>query len=471
MTDKDELVSELNARIEKLQSQKNSLLKEMDAIEERFEASDNTYRKYFPYVIDLVKDENSPYADVLKDLSKALKKGHSFGKIEYILKQIQEKIYREEPDTNRKKKKKAPFLSGMFTSSSSRDLDEFKQGFMDIVNSLKSVMGTEYISDLNKIGGRIASAQDLKELSAIREDLFSRLRHYLAGVTTDREKIARFVQDIVKKILDIEAGLDGSFQHAGEVVKSGREFNAFLKTELGQMKNSLDVAKNLEELKAQVSGRLTAIEDALKTKREKDKALQKGGEKSREAFQSDFQKLKQELEQATRRSKELESRLNRDPLTNAFNRRAYDQKINDEMERFLRYNTVFSLLMLDADHFKAINDNYGHAVGDKCLQEIIKRTGPLLRKNDMLARYGGEEFVIVMPETSGKGAEQVAEKIRQTIEKIEFIYRQETVRVTVSIGVSQVKQEDRSHKELFDRVDTAVYQAKEEGRNRVVRID
>ncbi|MFO7749782.1 MAG: diguanylate cyclase [Desulfobacteraceae bacterium] len=471
MSDKDKLVAELNERIEKLQSQKNSLLKEMDAIEERFEASDNTYRKYFPYVIDLVKDENSSYSDVLTDLSKALKKGESFGKVEYILKQIQEKIYREDPDTNRKKKRKSPFLSGMFASSRSRDMDEFKQGFTDIVNSLKSVMGTQYISDLNKIGGRIALAEDLKELSAIREDLFARLRHYLAGVTNDREKIARFVQDIVKKILDIESGLDSSFQHAGDVLQSGREFNSFLKTELGQMKNSLDVAKNLDELRVEVSERLTSIEDALKTKREKDDALQEGGEKNRKAFQSDFQKLKQELDQATRHSKELETRLNQDPLTKAFNRRAYDQKIIDEMERFLRYNTVFSLLMLDADHFKAINDNYGHAVGDKCLQEIIKRTAPLLRKNDMLARYGGEEFVIVMPETSGKGAEQVAEKIRQTIEKIEFIYRQETVRVTVSIGVSQVKQEDRSHKELFDRVDTAVYQAKEEGRNRVVRID
>jgi diguanylate cyclase len=157
-----------------------------------------------------------------------------------------------------------------------------------------------------------------------------------------------------------------------------------------------------------------------------------------------------------------------DQLTGAYNRRAYDKKIVDEMERFLRYGTLFSLLLIDADKFKNINDRYGHAIGDRCLQEIIKKSMPLLRKNDMLARYGGEEFVVIMPQTDGPGAEEAAEKIRQTIEKIEFLYKNEKVRVTVSIGVSQVKEGDKTHQQIFERADIAVYKAKANGRNQVL---
>jgi diguanylate cyclase (GGDEF)-like protein len=93
---------------------------------------------------------------------------------------------------------------------------------------------------------------------------------------------------------------------------------------------------------------------------------------------------------------------------------------------------------------------------------------PLLRKNDMLARYGGEEFVVIMPETDGEGAREAAEKIRQTIEKIEFIYKKDKVKVTVSIGVTQSREGDENHEQIFERSDIAVYQAKEQGRNRVV---
>jgi diguanylate cyclase (GGDEF)-like protein len=125
-------------------------------------------------------------------------------------------------------------------------------------------------------------------------------------------------------------------------------------------------------------------------------------------------------------------------------------------------------LVIDADKFKNINDTYGHAIGDRCLQEIIKRTQPLLRKSDMLARYGGEEFVVIMPETDTKGAMKVAEKIRQTIEKIEFLYKEDTVRLTVSIGVSCIKEGDKSPMDLFGRADMAVYKAKENGRNQVM---
>ena len=469
---KDKTIYELSSRIEKLQSQKNSLLKEINALEEQYETSEKIYRKYFPYILDVFTDNSSPYKPVLKDLSIALKKGESSGKIEYILKQIQNLIYKEEPHTDKEKKEKPSFFEGIFSSSQTgeNNLKNFKQGYEDIVNSLKSTMGTPYIEKLNKIGSRMSSAGNLRALSISRDELFALLQKYLSEVTNDREKISQFVKEIVKKILEIETGLDWSLKKTQDAMQSSSGFKSFLKVELKEMKTSLDLARNLEDLKTAVSGRLTHIEEALKKKTAKDQAVQKAVQTNVSSFHASFFKLKHELEEATKHAQDLETRLNYDPLTKAFNRRAYDMKIKEEMERFLRYGTVFSLLVMDADHFKKINDKYGHSIGDRCLKEIIKRTAPLLRKNDMLARYGGEEFAVIMPGTDGKGAEQVAEKIRQTIERIEFIYREDIVRVTVSIGASEVKQEDASHMDLFNRADTAVYQAKEGGRNRVVRL-
>jgi len=178
--------------------------------------------------------------------------------------------------------------------------------------------------------------------------------------------------------------------------------------------------------------------------------------------------LKKELDQAIKHSKDLETKLNQDPLTKVYNRRAYVKRISNDMDRFLRYKTIFSILVIDIDFFKKVNDTYGHAIGDKCLQEITRRTMPVLRKNDMLARYGGEEFVVIIPETPSSGAVVVAEKIRAKIEKIEFIYKADTIRMTVSIGVSEVKEGDSSHETVFERADAALYRAKSEGRNRVM---
>ena len=92
----------------------------------------------------------------------------------------------------------------------------------------------------------------------------------------------------------------------------------------------------------------------------------------------------------------------------------------------------------------------------------------LIEKNDMLARYKGEEFVIILPETDKVGAKATAEKIRKTIERVEFLYKSKKIKVTVSIGVSQSRKDDKNHLQIFERVDIAVYKAKEEGRNRVV---
>lgn len=462
----DEKIVVLKEQVKKLLSQKDSLVKELDAVEEKFENQDRLYRKYFPVIIDTVAAGDTHFEGVCKDLSGALKKGASFVKIEYIFEQLKTAMIKEGIGPLAPKKKRGIFAS-LIKSSSHNFIDDFRQSYQDILNTLRSTLDKKYVTRMDNITTRILSAQDIQDIADIRESIFGLVFVYIAEANQDREKINSFVQDIVGKILDIEAKFAFSHDQTNSLFLSNSGFETLLSTELTGLQTTSEVATSLDDLKLQITQRLASIEQALTKKQLKEKAIQAAFEKNRNIFKTGFAILKQKLNEATQHSEQLEEKLNQDQLTGSFNRRAYDKKMEDEMERFLRYGTQFSLLLIDADKFKNINDRYGHAIGDKCLQEIIKRSLPLLRKNDMLARYGGEEFVVIMPETDAVGAKEAAEKIRQTIEKIEFLYKRETVRVTVSIGVTQVQEKDTSHLQVFERADVAVYKAKAKGRNQV----
>lgn len=158
-----------------------------------------------------------------------------------------------------------------------------------------------------------------------------------------------------------------------------------------------------------------------------------------------------------------------DPLTKALNRRALADRLASEMERVRRYNTTISVLLIDLDHFKLINDTYGHLTGDDALVEVAALLQRVVRAVDVVARYGGEEFVVVLPETGPSGAAAFAERLRELIESQSFASaRGVPVRLTTSIGVAAYPGFGvESVEDLFAAADQALYRAKTEGRNRV----
>jgi len=158
----------------------------------------------------------------------------------------------------------------------------------------------------------------------------------------------------------------------------------------------------------------------------------------------------------------LEGTVNYDSLTNIHNRRSFAEFLHKEIARCERYHKVFSLIMLDIDYFKKINDGYGHDIGDKILQELTGIVSQSIRKSDLFARVGGEEFAVVASETSLADARLLAEKIRKKVEENVFV---KNLKVTISLGVSQYKSKDDTNT-IFKRADNALYKAKENGRNR-----
>ncbi|MGQ9536078.1 MAG: diguanylate cyclase [Actinomycetota bacterium] len=158
-----------------------------------------------------------------------------------------------------------------------------------------------------------------------------------------------------------------------------------------------------------------------------------------------------------------------DGLTKIYNHRFFQELFDKEYKRSLRYNTVFSLIMLDIDFFKKLNDTYGHLFGDEILKETAALIKGCLRSMDILARYGGEEFAILLPETDLESAVQTAERIRMAMENHDFTSPEgKPVRVTVSQGVTSFPSPDvQDRSDIVAKADAALYEAKESGRNQV----
>jgi len=184
--------------------------------------------------------------------------------------------------------------------------------------------------------------------------------------------------------------------------------------------------------------------------------------------------LQKRLQEATRETEHLKRELNRatreamiDPLTGLHNRRALEQKLRELFEDFRRKNRVFSVIMMDIDHFKVVNDRYGHKIGDELLQIVGATLFETLKGKDFPVRYGGEEFAVLLPDTVLADAYAVAEIIRTGIFNKKFKIKQtgeRLRRLTVSLGVAQMQEGD-TPETVLERADQALYLAKNSGRN------
>jgi diguanylate cyclase len=184
-------------------------------------------------------------------------------------------------------------------------------------------------------------------------------------------------------------------------------------------------------------------------------------------YHAAMQRLEDSLCRLKDAHRQLEGLSRRDSLTPVNNRRALMEALSLEFHRSRRYRHPFTLLFLDVDHFKGINDRHGHAFGDHVLIHMVQLAKGIIRPPDIIGRYGGEEFVIGLVECDRGGALQIAERIRLKVAQTPFAWEQHATAVTVSIGVAVLSPEIDQVETLVTRADKAMYHAKRKGRNRV----
>lgn len=162
----------------------------------------------------------------------------------------------------------------------------------------------------------------------------------------------------------------------------------------------------------------------------------------------------------------LETSNRTDGLTGIFNRKHWESRLSEEFNRNRRHSVPLSLIMLDIDHFKRLNDGYGHLCGDEVLQAVAQNIGKNLRDIDVLGRYGGEEFGVLLPNTELAGACIVAERLRAGVENLALRYQEQELKVTVSLGVAELSADMERYDRLIAQADERLYQSKRAGRNR-----
>lgn len=181
-----------------------------------------------------------------------------------------------------------------------------------------------------------------------------------------------------------------------------------------------------------------------------------------------YRGVDRDITQRKKAEEKLKYMATHDALTGLYNRKVLDKLIIDEVGRSERYGHPISIFMLDIDHFKQINDTYGHQTGDTVLQNIASIMVNSIRKMDYAARYGGEEFIIVLPETSLAEAEEMAERLCFSIAEHSFLTKDDKkLNITASIGVATFPEHAQSWKDLIHAADNAMYAAKKAGRNQV----
>jgi diguanylate cyclase len=316
-----------------------------------------------------------------------------------------------------------------------------------------------------------------------------RIANLLVSCIRGLKKSLPVDDELAKKLKDLEAVVKKGVRvsPATELGKDIEEFfdrqiikQQFIEEEKDIVKTMvLEVVDTIKSVMSTSSGFETNIAECVENIESADNI--QDIVRLKDSFVGEMQRVRQhsrtlqdELEEHRKNSIILAKKLEQseaqalvDPLTNVLNRGAYNLKMGQMINEFKRYKEEWALLILDIDHFKIFNDDYGHQIGDKVLKSVAGTVRNAIRISDQIFRYGGEEFVVLLSRVDAKIASQLAEKICREVERDYFIDDDKKLKVTISIGASIVGKDD-TELSLFERADKAMYRAKNNGRNQVV---
>lgn len=311
---------------------------------------------------------------------------------------------------------------------------------------------------------RIERGMDWFALAVTLEDIRDILMaRYLAADKAFSEYLLNINRELVSisEALGVAEGAEQKRSGAAEALSES------VTNSVKQLQADVAKSNSLPDLQSTVSDHIRTIQNALSTFKQAQPAPSQSLSAQLKALMDRVKTVEEESEKSRAQLEEQRYKATHDPLTSLPNREAYNERAFHELHRFKRYGHPLTLAVCDLDHFKKINDTFGHQAGDKVLKLVAQVVSTRLRNVDFVARYGGEEFVLVMPETDADQAKAVLDKMRSAIAKTPFRFKDSPVNITMSFGIVQFRGED-SVESAFERADKALYEAKANGRNQCV---
>ncbi|MGI2260889.1 diguanylate cyclase domain-containing protein [Shewanella sp. GXUN23E] len=289
----------------------------------------------------------------------------------------------------------------------------------------------------------------------------------LENIAREKNASREFLFALNDALTAVQAVVDDSAESHQRHAEVKSRLNASINSQMAGMGKSVTEASELAELKELVTRQLTQIKDTLARKEALEQREQVMMQKSIDAMQKELTELSREACSYKERLFEQQKISQLDPLTQLPNRAALEEKLEQSFHKLQRTGQSYWLAVVDIDHFKTINDNFGHSTGDKTLQVIAMALKNALRDTEFVARYGGEEFVLLIPDVATSDIEHLLNRVREKIKSIPFKFKNQRITVTVSIGAAQLSVKE-TVSDTFDRADVALYQAKNTTRDKVV---
>ena len=415
---------------------------------------------------DMTKLEKNIYviADELLDILKQLSQDH---KQQLNAQLIAEKMFYKE---NVKEMMVTAEQSRIKSTNKFTPLKAIADGVLDKLSELlPSFMNEQF----NTIKDEFDDSSILDESTVWLNSSINIIRKYIDSVANKNRELEEFIKQTMQYLSETEKHITGQLNTHQDQFNHDREFEKDLSSSMDMIQQDFNTDGDINSIRKAVLSKIENINKNIEKKREQDMTRLKHTEKtllemsnSITDIKKEADELKRKAEEINKRAAEIESASFHDKLTGLFNRKAYDEELFKTLATLQRHKVPYSLMICDIDHFKRVNDDYGHKVGDLTLKKIGSLLKERLRTNDFIARYGGEEFAVILDHTTLENARKVGEDVREFINNSSFSYKHQKIPVTISIGISFFREDDDSTT-IFERADKALYLAKESGRNQV----
>jgi len=339
---------------------------------------------------------------------------------------------------------------------------ELLERFSLILNTL--VMSEKHKVDIkkiksslnDKISNHVLMTKCLNVFDLIIEDL-----------KEERSTAKIFLSTLSETLATVQASVSSTIKSTSESNVKHDKINKELHEKINEMSQGINGAHSLTDMKVDVNERLLKIAKTLEKKTKLEEEQRQALENKLNTMSAQVKQLELQSQNFEKRMQEQQAKSMQDALTKLGNRAAFDEYFAKEIVRFHHKKFDLAITVIDLDDFKRINDTYGHTAGDKTLQVIANTLKKIIGNDAFIGRYGGEEFVIVFSGIDKITVMNRLNILRKKVASLPFTFKNNRVSITLSIGVSLVQKDDNVHSS-FERADTALYQAKKDGKNRVI---
>jgi diguanylate cyclase len=334
---------------------------------------------------------------------------------------------------------------------------------LDLIDQLEPDQST--CAEWHRLRTEIAASSDPDQLPAQSATLAQLLNQTQQQRSTQLAAVQVLLTQVTTQLGEFAQYLERADADQADGTTARQALDRNLTSEMDALGTRLQAVPELDSLQTEIQQRMQAISAHLKTFHAQEDARARVWQTRSEQMDHRIHELERSAQDMEISLRKEHQRATTDPLTGIANRLVFEQRMAEVCQQ-AQAGKVASLLILDIDHFKRINDDYGHAAGDRALCIVSRQLATVLRLGDVLARYGGEEFAVILSGANLKMARQKGESLRNQIETTSFLGRRKPVRITLCCGVTEVRAGD-TPATVFARADRALYLAKDRGRNRV----